>query len=321
MKWYHFTVEYFEDLRNIDHCEFLTMRLQDNGKYLLETKLRTWSEMRQEKALAAKGNSDKEETKDDVKLARNKTFIAPRKWGGCPDGCNHTPHYKKRPELEALREREQERETASNNKYRQRRPRMVISSDEEGPESEDEIDPKQTVPASKSKDENPAVSITRTSTIVEESSTTNEAAVAYLKKTNPHLHVGRDFGGTYSGHASTVGSDTDGSDDERLRMHRLASLNARLKVTGSAGHARNYSIDSNASAVAPGPGPFVNRLGDAPPFSDSGMDDADPIPAAIAAKQLKKAEQRKKDKDEEFETVEELDAAEAEDRSIRGSVY
>ena len=28
MKWYHFTVEYFEDLRNVNHCEFLIMRKQ-----------------------------------------------------------------------------------------------------------------------------------------------------------------------------------------------------------------------------------------------------------------------------------------------------
>ncbi|KAG5926276.1 hypothetical protein E4U42_003453, partial [Claviceps africana] len=51
MKWYHFDFEYFEDLRNVDHCEFLLMRLQSNGKYVLETKLRTWSELRQERAL------------------------------------------------------------------------------------------------------------------------------------------------------------------------------------------------------------------------------------------------------------------------------
>jgi hypothetical protein len=45
MKWYHFSVEYFEDLRNVEHCEFVTMRLnKDSGSYVLETRLRTWSE-------------------------------------------------------------------------------------------------------------------------------------------------------------------------------------------------------------------------------------------------------------------------------------
>ena len=53
MKWYHFTVEYFEDLRNVDHCEFLIMRKQDNGKFLLENNLRTWSELRRERSAVA----------------------------------------------------------------------------------------------------------------------------------------------------------------------------------------------------------------------------------------------------------------------------
>ena len=51
MKWYHFSVEYFEDLRNVDHCEFVVMkRSVENGKYILQNELRTWSELRKEKA-------------------------------------------------------------------------------------------------------------------------------------------------------------------------------------------------------------------------------------------------------------------------------
>ena len=50
MKWYHFSVEYFEDLRNVNHCEFLIMRKnEDSGKYILENKLRTWSELKSER--------------------------------------------------------------------------------------------------------------------------------------------------------------------------------------------------------------------------------------------------------------------------------
>lgn len=45
MKWYHWTVEYFEDLMNLRPCEFVIMTLNpENGKYNLETKLRTWSD-------------------------------------------------------------------------------------------------------------------------------------------------------------------------------------------------------------------------------------------------------------------------------------
>ncbi|KAL9009171.1 MAG: hypothetical protein Q9173_005782 [Seirophora scorigena] len=51
MKWYHFSVEYFEDLRNVDHCEFVVMkRSKENQKYILQNELRTWSDLRKEKA-------------------------------------------------------------------------------------------------------------------------------------------------------------------------------------------------------------------------------------------------------------------------------
>ncbi|KAL4741586.1 histidine phosphatase superfamily [Aspergillus similis] len=89
MKWYHWSVEYFEDLRNINHCEFVIMKLnEDSGKYVLQNQLRTWSELRMEKERerqqeqAAKGlpaNSTPSETPVPIR----------RKWGGCPNGCNH----------------------------------------------------------------------------------------------------------------------------------------------------------------------------------------------------------------------------------------
>ena len=74
MKWYHFSVEYFEDLRNVEHCEFVVMRLdQGSGKYVLQNQLRTWSELREEK-------EDKGE----------KVYVPVRKkWGGCQEGCEH----------------------------------------------------------------------------------------------------------------------------------------------------------------------------------------------------------------------------------------
>jgi Histidine phosphatase superfamily (branch 1) len=71
MKWYKWTVEYFEDLRNIHHCEFLVMEKDDNGKYDLKTTLRTWSELHSRKT------------------GPPSPKLPPRRWGGCPDGCNH----------------------------------------------------------------------------------------------------------------------------------------------------------------------------------------------------------------------------------------
>jgi hypothetical protein len=104
MKWYHFSVEYFEDLRNVNHCEFLIMRRNDDsGKYLLENKLRTWSELKRERALEGDKEKDCEgkdggkenvTTIDATTLARSTTFEVRRRWGGCPNGCNHDQGFK-----------------------------------------------------------------------------------------------------------------------------------------------------------------------------------------------------------------------------------
>lgn len=50
MAWYHYSVEFFEDLRNINHCETLVMKLGGNGRYVLQNQLRRWSELRAERA-------------------------------------------------------------------------------------------------------------------------------------------------------------------------------------------------------------------------------------------------------------------------------
>ena len=74
MKWYHFSVEFFEDLVNLRHVQFIVLKIQDNGKYFLDTHLRTWSEEAREKHI-----EDKPEE------------VRRRRWGGCPDGCDHAP--------------------------------------------------------------------------------------------------------------------------------------------------------------------------------------------------------------------------------------
>jgi len=82
MKWYHYSVEYFEDLRNVNHCEFVVMRLdRDSGKYDLQNQLRTWSELREEKR---------------AKESDSPIIPVRKKWGGCPDGCDHTAAGKQR---------------------------------------------------------------------------------------------------------------------------------------------------------------------------------------------------------------------------------
>lgn len=75
MKWYHFSVEYFEDLRNVNHCEFVVMKLNPgSGKFILQNQLRTWSQLRRERAEA---------------IAPPESPIPVRKrWGDSQDSCD-----------------------------------------------------------------------------------------------------------------------------------------------------------------------------------------------------------------------------------------
>ena len=78
MKWYHWSVEYFEDLRNVNHCEFVVMKKDEKtGRYQLQNQLRTWSELKRERA--ARGSISQQD------------FTVPprRKWGS--DSPDITP--------------------------------------------------------------------------------------------------------------------------------------------------------------------------------------------------------------------------------------
>lgn len=46
MKWFRWSYEEFESLRNIPHCQYLIMkRCEENGKFCLKTPLKTWDEL------------------------------------------------------------------------------------------------------------------------------------------------------------------------------------------------------------------------------------------------------------------------------------
>ena len=101
-------------------------------------------------------------------------------------------------------------------------------------------------------------------------------------------HVGRDFGGTYSGHAS----EEDVELSENDARQRLASRAERVKMGDRNGVTAKDSGKNLAVRHAHAP-----RLGDAPGTgTDQGSDGGD-------------------------EAEEDLDKAEEEDKSIRGSVY
>lgn len=55
----------------------------DNGKYLLENQLRTWSELKRKAVASNNANSSSQAQ------AVTSPAIPTRKWGGCHDGCHH----------------------------------------------------------------------------------------------------------------------------------------------------------------------------------------------------------------------------------------
>ena len=374
MKWYHFTVEYFEDLRNVNHCEFLIMRKDEaNGKYVLDNKLRTWSELRRERALAHKEKP--ENKKDEVKLVRSKTYVVTRRWGGCPNGCNHGSHYKRRDDIEALRDTDMSggtnghahthahghghghgTENGSGNGYVTngngtsqpatpvassatligRRPAankrfQSYNSDDDPNDTRDNDDDHEHDhdhdddhhhdkhhEHNHVHDDGPQIDVSRAK---EEDVSSPDGTPSFISAEDranplksPYLHVGRDFGGTYSGHASLANSDTEFSDDDAARKHRLASIAARVK-TGTAVVTNGVQLSKQTALLQKkerdqsrmGRGALANRLGDAHSSSDVGSDADHDGEAEVG--------------DEGIDVDDDLAKAEKEDRSIAGSVY
>jgi broad specificity phosphatase PhoE len=333
MKWYHFSVEYFEDLRNVNHCEFLIMKKQeDSGKYILQNKLRTWSALRRERAaLRAKEDAEKEQDKEDTVLPsatpvkqperQNSLPVVQRRWGGCPEGCNHSKHLPKiRRDLAELRlvdEKHAAKSSAvaagnanlpsSTGTIASRRgPRVVNSSDD------DSDDPR----GKPGVGNGPKIDVTRAREELVSSPDGTPSFITVEDRLRNHvkppkfLHVGRDFGGTHSG----ANSDTELSEDDARQ--RLASIASRVKpIIGTNGTGVNGSKSENGKYLSDsgmGRGAQANRLGDAPASrscSENGSEDG--------------GDEREEngDADEQENEEEDLDKAEKEDRSIRGSVY
>ncbi|KXJ97122.1 histidine phosphatase superfamily [Microdochium bolleyi] len=305
MKWYHQTVEYFEDLRNVNHCEFLIMRKMETGSYNLETKMRTWSELREERAALKAKEEEEAGVKGDSKPAEPKAVAVappPRKWGGCPQGCTHGKHFKIRRDLLELRQFDENcamqahahltvNGSGGSNGIASRRtgPRKLIpnNSDDDSDDPRGHILP--AIDVSRSR-EDIVSSPDGTPSYISLDDRLRSQQTPQLKA--HHLHVGRDGGGTYSGHASEEEiSEREISEEDARR--RLANRAERVKNAERSGlNGSKTTSSSHTIRVAHAP-----RLGDAPNKSDDGASDAGD------------------------ESDRDLAAAEREDRSVRGSVY
>jgi len=81
-------VEYFEDLKNVDHCQFVLMEKNPvTDKYELKTKLQTWSAERrkEEERQQREGGPSAKDLKKLQAAAASLEVV----YGGCVNGCNH----------------------------------------------------------------------------------------------------------------------------------------------------------------------------------------------------------------------------------------
>jgi hypothetical protein len=326
MKWYHFSVEYFEDLRNVNHCEFLIMRKkEDSGKYILENNLRTWSELKRERlaVLKAKEQAEKEKgtpaspssstagnglvsEKDKEKERKIEAVAVKKKWGGCPNGCDHSKHYYKKENSMHAMKLNGKLITASQSSLSPsadpqtlplRRPnarRWQSSSDEE------EDDPRgHQIDVQKSLDEVVSSPDGTPSFISLEDRLRSRLKSPRNENLLLVKHAGRDFGGSASGNTSQAGSDTEFSaeEDTRKRLAMGKKMGEGLRMTGMGGG----RADPDPYGGKPGRreesqmgrGVLANALGDQ---SDAGSEAEEVLD-------------------------EELEREEKEDKSVRGSVY
>ncbi|KAK0634843.1 histidine phosphatase superfamily [Bombardia bombarda] len=430
MKWYHFSVEYFEDLRNVNHCEFLIMRKEESGKYLLENNLRTWSELRRERERAKNGEA--RDVKDGTSTAIR------RRWGGCPNGCDHDKNFKIRQTLADLVKSDSiisshsasdsedatdaipttattTTSSSSSKKPTASLPKATADNKNNNTPSEDSTssDPTtastpsttsthgianpsfngtanshtiisrrpaakrfQSPPTNNGDQQNqqqphalalkssaaattteghPVIDVTKAREELVSSPDGTPSFISvedrlrnHLKSPNTQpprplplpleriqLHVGRDFGGTYSGHSSAVASDADSSSDNDEQRKRNGSNMPRLKEQNGVGLAvpgylqqqqdgkqqRENSRMGRGTARA-------NRLGDHPHSSDGEHeadgehddDDDDDDEGEEEEESGESGEELTRTLTDEADDVL-LERAERDDKSIMGSVY
>jgi hypothetical protein len=319
MKWYHFSVEYFEDLRNVNHCEFLIMRKkEDSGKYILENKLRTWSELKRERLAAAAAKEklssstqlsekDKEKEKKVLDNAAGTSSSVPvrKKWGGCPNGCDHGKHYyKKENSMHAMQLDGKPLNhtspgtspvTGPHESLASRRPaaRRWQSSSEEEDDQRGRLGPP-VVDVQRSLDEIVSSPDGTPSFISVDGRIRNHLKSPSLNKDTLLVRGGRDFGGSASGNTSQAGSDTEFSAEEDARK-RLANGKSFPHVKGE----KREQSGMRRSAMADALGDQVDVGSDAGSEAEPDIEESEDL----------------------VKNLEGLEKEERRDKSLRGSVY
>lgn len=198
MAWYHYSVEFFEDLHNINHCEFLVMKLNPNGRYVLQNSLRRWSDLRRERA-ARKSISQSPVPVESIPVRR---WASNRAAAHDPNGPNtgnnnnstnsQLPRPSRKNTADMFRD---EREEIEDKHQHQRRDSVNRSRNR-----------------SQSQSQSKHQSRVRSTSSTLRTSLNNLSLETSTKKAGLRAYLGRDGGGSRSGAASPFGSDDEESD-------------------------------------------------------------------------------------------------------------
>jgi len=319
MKWYHWSVEYFEDLRNINHCEFVIMNQDpENGKYVLENKLRTWSEMKRRATITSKPSTPMQSAApSSPALAQmSSPSIPARKWGGCVGGCNHDhSNYPRQVRRPTLKDKDAVTLPPS-------------ATQESSNEKEDHPVASQETKAA------PTKSIPALSPTSQTLSHTSASLSLPLRPSSIELR-GRDAGGTLSGAATPMGerdgfgfgsTDTDeqGSrdhtDNEQHDTHTPLHQSLPRKKKPRR-RPTQEDLEDWARQSGMGSGARADALGDEPEDeSDDGHDGAEAV-GETSEQEKQFGYQIEEDVGPKNERVKEIERMEKQDQSLEGSVY
>ena len=205
MKWYHFSVEYFEDLRNVEHCEFVVMKLNsETGKYVLQNNLRTWSELKREKE---KERREMEGRRMSL-TSGSPTIPVRKKWGGCHES------------EEMWRQRQKRQNTAD-----------LFMDDQFGERVNEALRKSKAQEASRGRD---------SGSVAEGNNGTNGVDLPLAAQSTQgrvidpaHLHIlkaGRDFGGSQSGTTSPGGVDSEDMEDGAKEHMKLLPIKSSMSM-------------------------------------------------------------------------------------------
>ncbi|EME46637.1 hypothetical protein DOTSEDRAFT_70598 [Dothistroma septosporum NZE10] len=292
MKWYHWSVEYFEDLRNVNHCEFVVMRKDaETQKYILENKLRTWSELRrQRKEQQARQDPQRRNTLSSfLTQSQQSPQIPPRKWGGCSDGCNHANDQYPRRTAQRKQQVQQELQLPPAAEA----PEGIPSGVQDHPVARVELTAKR------------GEDLASVDGPSDEGSTTISRPgfkVPFRPAADTYLNPGRDGGGTTSGTTTPHEmSEIDGGQYFSHQTQKETALSSALRKAPQR-KATPEDIERWAQESGMGKGQKADALGDEPEaWSDENRGSLDGSNAS--------------------QGMNDLDRAEKEDKGLRGSVY